>query len=188
MLNSKIKITILITSYVIFAFCILMSFNAVVPERNLPVLELQTSILEKVENDFSRNKNSVYEILEKKNKVPSSDKSIDSYEEQKLIDDLEKMKDEINVIDKNANKKFKIQLASFKNEKKSLDVSKSLQKKISKISNEIDLVVKKVDISDKQTFFRILTKTNYSFENAMKKCDELKKNKIKCIVKKDNNE
>ena len=85
-------------------------------------------------------------------------------------------------------KEFKIQLASFKNKQKSLNVSESLQKRISKTSSEIILIVKKVDIPNKQTFFRVLTKTNYSFETANNKCNKLKENKINCIVIKDNDQ
>ena len=68
MYKSKIKLIILMFSYVLFVFCILVSVNAVVPEKDLPVFELESTIMEKVDNEFARNKNSVYEILEKKKK------------------------------------------------------------------------------------------------------------------------
>ena len=187
MYKSKIKLIILISSYVLFVFCILVSVNAVVPEKNLPVFELESTIIENVDNEFARNKNSVYEILEKKNPSTSVARLSDTKSE-KQVENVEKIVDGNKILVEKKDKEFKIQLASFKNEQKSLNVSKSLQKKISKTSSEIILIVKKVDIPNKQTFFRVLTKTNYSFETANNKCNKLKENKIDCIVIKDNDQ
>ena len=187
MYKSKIKIIILISSYVLFVFCILVSVNAVVPEKDLPVFELESTIMEKVDNEFARNKNSVYEILEKKKNPTSVDRLSDTKNE-KQVKNVEEIVGRNKILVEKKDKEFKIQLASFKNEKKSLNVSKSLQKRISKTSSEIILIVKKVDIPNKQTFFRVLTKTNYSFETANNKCNKLKENKINCIVIKDNDQ
>ena len=67
-------------SYVFFVFVIIISINAVVPEKDLKVLEPKEILVEKVNNNFLRDKNSVYEILEKDNH--ESEKRLDSEEEK----------------------------------------------------------------------------------------------------------
>ena len=63
----RFKLLSILLSYVFFIFVIIISINAVVPEKDLQVLEPKEILVKKVDNNFSRDKNSVYEILEKDN-------------------------------------------------------------------------------------------------------------------------
>lgn len=179
MYKNKIKLTLSILSYSFFTFIIIICVNAVVPEKNLPILEQKSVIVQEVDNEFSRNKNSVYEILESNEQLKINNKSNQSSSN----------KDIPNSVSENTNSSkdqiFKLQFASFRDKKKSINVSSNLQKNLLKASSSIKLIVKKVDISKEQTFFRVLSKNNFSFKNANNECNKLLERKIKCIIIKD---
>ena len=80
MKKNRFQFLSIILSYFVFVFVIIVSINAVVPEKDLQVLEPKEILVKKVDNNFLRNKNSVYEILEKDNREP--EKSIGSEKEQ----------------------------------------------------------------------------------------------------------
>ena len=65
--KNRFKLFSIILSYGFFVFVIIISINAVVPEKDLQILEPKEILVKKVDNNFLRDKNSVYEILEKDN-------------------------------------------------------------------------------------------------------------------------
>ena len=169
--KNKFKLLSIILSYVFFIFVIIISINAVVPEKDLQVLEPKEILVKKINNNFLRDKNSVYEILEKDNHEP--DKRLESQEEKsnkKII--------------KNGIKKdnFRIQFASFREKQKSLEISSELKEKMSKMSIGINLIVKEVKIKENQTFYRVISESEYPFGKANSECAKLKKNQISCII------
>ena len=83
MIRKRFKLLSIILSYVFFIFVIIISINAVVPEKDLQVLEPKEILVEKVNNNFLRDKNSVYEILEKDNH--DSEKIVESEDSLKNI-------------------------------------------------------------------------------------------------------
>ncbi len=175
MLKNKLKFLSILFSYTLFIGIIILSINAVVPDAELPILEPQDILVKKIDNNFSRNKNSAYEILEDKSNRPiSEDKG------EKII----KRKNEIDESKKPINKdnNFRIQFASFREKQKSLKISNELKTKLSKMSLNMNLIIKEVKINDSQIFFRIVTKDKYSFFNASNQCKKLKKEKIQCII------
>ncbi len=169
--KSRFKIFSIILSYVFFIFVIVISFNAVVPEKDLRVLEQQEILVKKIDNNFSRDKNSVYEILEKDN--DESEKIVKS-EEKKSSAKIEK--DEI----KKDN--FRIQFASFREKQRSLQISTKLKEKMSNMSFGINLIVKEVKIKENQIFYRVISERKYPLGKANSECEKLKKNKIQCII------
>lgn len=173
MKKNKLKIITFIISYGVLIFLIIVSVNAIVPEEKIPVLEQNEKLIKKVENKFSRNQNSVYEILEE-NKQSKSIKL-------KLTKDLENQSED-SIKNNKQDDFFRIQLASFKDEKKSLKVSRKLNKEIRNNYLGIKLVTTKVKINENQTFFRVITENQYSFPEARNKCRKLKEIQIKCIV------
>ena len=105
--KNKFKLLSIILSYVFFIFVIIISINTVVPEKNLEVLEPKEILVKKVDNNFLRDKNSVYEILEKDNHEPK--KSLEP-EEEKSNTKIKKMKlkkiiSEFNLLHLKKNKK-----------------------------------------------------------------------------------
>ncbi len=178
MFKNKLKILSIILSYSFFIVIIIMSINAVVPEKNLIVLEQNDILVKKIDNKFLRNKNSVYEILE------------DNYDQllNKVEEKIESRKEEVKVnkeLTKESVKEsdnFRIQFASFKEKQKSLKTSNQLKDKILKLSLGINLIVKEVKINNKEIFFRVISENKYSFNNANNECKKLKKNNIQCII------
>ena len=169
--KNRFKILSIILSYAFFISVIIISINAVVPEKDLRVLEPKEILVEKINNNFSRDKNSVYEILEKDNH--DSEKIVESEEERsniKIVQDGTKKED------------FRIQFASFRERQKSIQISNQLKKKMSSMSLEINLIVKEVKIKKNQIFYRVMSEKKYSLRNANNECEKLKKNKIQCII------
>lgn len=169
--KNRFKILSIILSYAFFISVIIISINAVVPEKDLRVLEPKEILVEKINNNFSRDKNSVYEILEKDNH--DSEKIVESEEERsniKIVQDGTKKED------------FRIQFASFRERQKSIQISNQLKEKMSKMSLEINLIVKEVKIKENQIFYRVMSERKYSLGNANNECKKLKKNKIQCII------
>ena len=169
--KTRFKIFSIILSYVFFIFVIVISFNAVVPEKDLRVLEQQEILVKKIDNNFSRDKNSVYEILEKDNH--ESEKSAESKEE-KSSEKIEK--------DGIKRDNFRIQFASFREKQKSLQISSKLKEKMSKMSFGINLIVKEVKIKENQIFYRVMSERKYPLGKANSECEKLRKNKIQCII------
>ena len=169
--KNRFKLFSIIASYFFFIFVIIISINAVVPEKDLQVLEPKEILVKKVDNNFSRDKNSVYEILEKDNLEPK--KKLESEEEKSNTQ-----------IIKNGIKKdnFRIQFASFREKQKSLEISSELKKKMSKMSIGINLIVKEVKIKENQTFYRVISESEYPYGKANSECAKFKKNKIPCII------
>ena len=168
--KSRFKTLSIILSYVFFIFVIVISFNAVVPEKDLRVLEPKEILVKKIDNNFSRDKNSVYEILEKDNH--ESETSVESEEKSKV----KMVKDGIKKDD------FRIQFASFREKQKSLQISTKLKEKMSKMSFGINLIVKEVKIKENQVFYRVISERKYPLGKANSECEKLKKNKIQCII------
>lgn len=175
MLEKKIKIICLLLSYSFFICIIIISINAVVPDEELPILEPKDVLVKKIENNFSRNKNSAYEILEE-NKENQIDKNAD-----KVILKKQNEKNEATEFTKQ-NNNFRLQFASFKEKQKSLKTVDELNLKFSKMSLKINLTVKEVKVNDKEIFFRIISEDYYSFLKANNHCKILKNNKIQCII------
>ena len=149
--KNRFKILSIILSYAFFISVIIISINAVVPEKDLRVLEPKEILVEKINNNFSRDKNSVYEILEKDNH--DSEKIVESEEERsniKIVQDGTKKED------------FRIQFASFRERQKSIQISNQLKEKMSKMSLEINLIVKEVKIKENQIFYRVMSERKYS--------------------------
>ena len=169
--KNRFKLLSIMLSYVFFIFVIIISINTVVPEKDLKVLEPNEILVKKVDNNFLRDKNSVYEILEKENN--DIEKRLESQEG----------KSNIKII-KNGTKKdnFRIQFASFREKQKSLEISSELKEKMSKMSLGINLIVKEVKIKGNQTFYRVISESKYSLGKANSECAKFKKNKIPCII------
>jgi len=169
--KNRFKLLSIIVSYVFFIFVIIISINAVVPDKDIQVLEPKEILVKKVDNNFSRDKNSVYEILEQDNLEPK----------EKLESEEEKSNTQII---KNGIKKdnFRIQFASFKEKQKSLQISSELKEKMTSMSIGIKLIVKEVKIKGNQTFYRVISESKYPLGKANSECAKFKKNKIPCII------
>ena len=174
MKNFKLKVSIIFFSYLILIALIILSYISIVPNEELIILENQRSIIKKVENNFQNNEEGIYQILEK--------------DKPKNIDELieEKLEEKDQSLSLNEKKEYRLQLASFRNYKKSEKISKQIIQNDFFKKNKINLKIKKINLEKNNTYFRVVSENVFSYREANSNCKILKKNKINCIVLKDN--
>ncbi|MAR63611.1 MAG: hypothetical protein CMP43_01255 [Rickettsiales bacterium] len=174
MKNFKLKVSIIFFSYVILIALIILSYISIVPNEELIILENQRSIIKKVENNFQNNEEGIYQILEK--------------DKPKNIDELieEKLEEKDQSLSLNEKKEYRLQLASFRNYKKSEKISKQIIQNDFFKKNKINLKIKEFNLEKNNTYFRVVSENVFSYREANSNCKILKKNKINCIVLKDN--
>ena len=174
MKNFKLKVSIIFFSYLILIALIILSYISIVPNEELIILENQGSIIKKVENNFQNNEEGIYQILEK--------------DKPKNIDELieEELEEKDQSLSRNEKKEYRLQLASFRNYKKSEKISKQIIQNDFFKKNKINLKIKEFNLEKNNTYFRVVSENVFSFKEANSNCKILKKNKINCIVLKDN--
>ena len=178
MKNIKIKYSLIALSYLFLIFLIIISYVSIIPEEDVPILENAAKLIKEEKNNFSNNKNTVYEILEKK------EKSIEDIIEKELGNkqeaNLEIKKSNSNKV-VNTKKKFRIQVASFKEKKKSLEVSKKLEKEFSS-EQLIKFEVKQIVLKNKDIFFRVVNDETLTLEDAKTLCKKILDKKYQCLI------
>ncbi len=97
-MNKKIKILVLSFSYLFFIFVLFISFNAVIPVKNLPIIETKKPMIKKIENEFINDKDSIYEILRDDSKVKTEKVEHNlkkkKYEKEALVNKIEMLSKE----------------------------------------------------------------------------------------------
>ena len=178
MKDIKIKYSLIALSYLFLIFLIIISYVSIIPEEDVPILENAAKLIKEEKNNFSNNKNTVYEILEKK------EKSIEDIIEKELGNkqeaNLEIKKSNSNKV-VNTKKKFRIQVASFKEKKKSLEVSKKLEKEFSS-EQLIKFEVKQIVLKNKDIFFRVVNDETLTLEDAKTLCKKILDKKYQCLI------
>ena len=178
MKDIKIKYSLIALSYLFLIFLIIISYVSIIPEEDVPILENSAKLIKEEKNNFSNNKNTVYEILEKK------EKSIEDIIEKELGNkqeaNLEIKKSNSNKV-VNTKKKFRIQVASFKEKKKSLEVSKKLEKEFSS-EQLIKFEVKQIVLKNNDIFFRVVNDETLTLEDAKTLCKKILAKKYQCLI------
>ncbi len=178
MKDIKIKYSLIALSYLFLIFLIIISYVSIIPEEDVPILENAAKLIKEEKNIFSNNKNTVYEILEKK------EKSIEDIIEKELGNkqeaNLEIKKSNSNKV-VNTKKKFRIQVASFKEKKKSLEVSKKLEKEFSS-EQLIKFEVKQIVLKNNDIFFRVVNDETLTLEDAKTLCKKILDKKYQCLI------
>ena len=178
MKDIKIKYSLIALSYLFLIFLIIISYVSIIPEEDVPILENAAKLIKEEKNNFSNNKNTVYEILEKK------EKSIEDIIEKELGNkqeaNLKIQKSNSNKV-VNTKKKFRIQVASFKEKKKSLEVSKKLEKEFSS-EQLIKFEVKQIVLKNNDIFFRVVNDETLTLEDAKTLCKKILDKKYQCLI------
>ena len=177
MKDIKIKYSLIALSYLFLIFLIIISYVSIIPEEDVPILENAAKLIKEEKNNFSNNKNTVYEILEKK------EKSIEDIIEKELGN---KQEANLEIQKSNSNKvvntkKFRIQVASFKEKKKSLEVSKKLEKEFSS-EQLIKFEVKQIVLKNNDIFFRVVNDETLTLEDAKTLCKKILDKKYQCLI------
>ena len=162
---------------------VVFSFNAVIPEPDLKVIKAEVPFIEKIENNFTNNENSVYEILkEKKNDDLNKKKKIKKkYEGELIAKKIESIQRKDKKNSNTTEKKFKVQFMSLKDKKKSQVASQKLKKKLDNDKFNFNLIIKEIKI-DEKVYFRVLSEQSFSFQRSKQLCEKLKKKMYKCLV------
>ena len=171
MKDIKVKYSLIALSYLILVFLIIVSYVSIIPEDDIPILENTEPLIKKEKDNSINSTNTVYEILEKKEK--SIEDIIEKEVENKQKDILEKVE--------NTKKKFRIQVASFKEKKKSLEVSKKLMKEFSS-EKSINFEIKQIVLKNNDIFFRVINDVTLSLNDAKKLCKKILKKKYQCLI------
>ena len=181
-MNKKIKILVLSLSYLFFIFVLFISFNAVIPDKHLPIIQTKKPMIKKIENELINDKDSIYEILRDDSKVNNEKVELNlkkkKYEKEALVNKIEVLTKEGGVELEN---KYSVQFMSLNSSDKSLLASNRLEKKLKDDNFDLKLIVKPKLIEGKK-FFRVLTDKSFSFNSGKLLCDKLKKKKYKCIL------
>ena len=171
MKNIKLKYSLIVLSYLFLVFLIIISYVSIIPEDNVPILENTELLIKEEQDSFINNENPVYEILEKKAK--SIEEIIEKELENKQKTDLEK--------EENIKRRFRIQVASFKEKRKSLEVSKKLIEVFSS-EKDINFEVKKIVLKNNDVFFRVINDVTLSLADAKKLCKKILLKKYQCLI------
>ena len=183
MKDIKLKYSLIALSYLFLVFLIIISYVSIIPEDDVPTLENRELLIKEEKDSFTNNENPVYEILEKKNK--SIEQIIEKELENKEKTDLKKeVKNKQNTDlerDENTKKRFRIQVASFKEKRKSLEVLKKLMEQFSSEKN-INFEVKKIALKNNDIFFRVINDVTLSLADAKKLCKKILVKKYQCLI------
>ena len=171
MKDIKVKYSLIALSYLILVFLIIVSYVSIIPEDDIPILENTEPLIKKEKDNSINSTNTVYEILEKKEKTIED--IIENEVENKQKDNLEKVE--------NTKKKFRIQVASFKEKKKSLEVSKKLMKEFSS-EKLINFEIKQIVLKNNDIFFRVINDVTLSLNDAKKLCKKILVKKYQCLI------
>ena len=178
MKSMKIKISLIFLSYLILIMLIVISYVSIIPNENIVILENKSPSIIVEKNDVVDQENSVYEILEKDTKSKTLEDLIDL--------ELSKNQSEIKFQKGDLKKdQYKIQFASFKEKKKSINVSKKLEEEVLK-NTKLSLTIKKKILDDKSVYYRIITENKLNFKDAENICKKVLKQKYQCLIIKDN--
>ena len=170
MKSLSVKISLIIISYTTLIALIVLSYISIVPNDDVLILENKSPLVKKIENTLGPKNDTVYKILEKP-------KNIEDIIENELAD-LKNVKN----ITGDSKINYQLQLASFKDENKSKQISKKLLKNNFFKDNKIDLDIKKIKLKNDQIYFRVISSNFFSFKKANSHCETLKNIKINCIV------
>ena len=97
MRNLKVKYSLLVLSYLVLIFLIIVSYVSIIPEKEIKVLEDSSPLIEEKKNTFINENDTVYEILEKKIEKP---KTIESLIESEIFSEKNLKKDSKNLNEK----------------------------------------------------------------------------------------
>ena len=172
----KIKIFSLFLSYISFFILVILSYNAIVPEKNIPLIENPKEVVVVVDNKFEPNNESIYDIIERKDEKKKNKQN--KKESKKKIDEL-------NNVSSLNQKIYRLQIASFEKEEKSVEISDFINKKIIKRNIEINFIVKNVIFPDKRTFYRVISSGKFQQKEAKDICKKILEINPQCILVKD---
>ena len=173
MKNYKLKYSVVFLSYVILVFLIIVSYVSIIPEEEVVIFENTEPLIKEEKNSLLEEKIQFMKFL-KKNRVAKQLKTLSKKKK--------KTNEEKNISNiKPLNRKFKIQLASFKNKKKSIEISKKLEKKLFKDIN-MEFEIKKITLNNNDIYFRIIGKKLLSLNEAKEICKKIIKKKNQCLI------
>jgi len=171
----KIKIFLLLFTYVSFVFIIILSYNAIVPEENIPLIEnSKNPMVVVIDNKFKPNNESVYDIIENKDEA----RKTLSKKQETIKKNQYKIEEDVSIREEF----YRLQVASFNREKKSMEISKLINKRILEKQIELKFIVKKVVFPNKKVFYRVLSFEKFNQMKAQSTCKQILEISPQCIL------
>ena len=180
MINNKIKISIIFTSFIISFLIIFYTYNIIVPEKTIVVLEQETKELKKkISYPEEKKKPEIYEIVNSEDiNNPINLNSRKSEIIGTTTSDKQKKNKEIS----NSNKIYRVQIASLKDLEKTQDFYNNIKIKFPKyFKNSIPFIEQK-KIPNKGTFYRVQSFELYSKNQAKIICSLFILEELNCII------
>ena len=183
MKDIKLKYSLIALSYLFLVFLIIISYVSIMPEDNVPILENAELLIKEEQDSFTNNENTVYEILEKKAKSIEEiiEKELENKPKNGSKKKLESKQKSYLEKEENTKRRFRIQVASFKERRKSQEISKKLMKEFS-LEKDINFEVKKIALKNSDIFFRVINDVTLSLAEAKKLCKKVLDKKYKCLI------
>ena len=174
MLMKLLKLSFISISFILNVSLIIYTYKVAVPEKSLIVLEPEKQKYKtKIPYSNEKKKLEVYEIIntEDKIKVKDSAKAKEQNYDKVLKTNINSQKN-----------KYRIQIASLKDENKIKKVYEQIKNEFPKYFQEKEPFIEKKYIIDKGNFYRVQSQELYNKKEAKKLCKLLALKKFNCYM------
>ena len=180
MINNKIKILIIFTSFFISFLVIFYTYKIIVPEKIIVVLEQETKELKKkISYPEEKKKPEIYEIVNSEDINKSEDLNLRHSE---IIENTILKKQKKNKENVASNETYRVQIASLKDPKKIQDFYNNTKIKFPKYFKNNFPFVEQKEIQNQGTFYRVQSFELYSINEANSLCSLFILKKLNCII------
>ena len=180
MINNKIKILIIFTSFFISFLIIFYTYKIIVPEKIIVVLEQETKELKKkISYPEEKKKPEIYEIVNSEDINKSEGLNLRHSEiiETTILKKQKKNKENF------ANTEtYRVQIASLKDPKKIQDFYNNTKIKFPKYFKNNFPFVEQKEIQNQGTFYRVQSFELYSINEANSLCSLFILKELNCII------
>ena len=184
MINNKIKILIIFTSFFISFLIIFYTYKIIVPEKIIVVLEQETKELKKkISYPEEKKKPEIYEIVNSEDKNKSENKSEGlNFKQSEIIETTILKKQKENKENFTSTETYRVQIASLKDPKKIQDFYNNTKIKFPKYFKNNFPFVEQKEIQNQGTFYRVQSFELYSINEANSLCSLFILKELNCII------
>ena len=180
MINNKIKILIIFTSFFISFLIVFYTYKIIVPEKIIIVLEQETKELKKkISYPEEKKKPEIYEIV---NSEDINNLESLNPRNSETIETTTLKKQKKNKGNYDSNETYRLQIASLKDPEKIQDLYNNTKIKFPKYFKNNFPFIQKKKIPNKGTFFRVQSFELYSINEANSICSLFILEKLNCII------
>ena len=181
MINNKIKILIIFSSFLISFLIIFYTYKIIVPEKVIVVLEQETKELKKkISYPEEKKKPEIYEIVNSEDMKKSDNLKLKDEEVNAHSTSLKDKKQKKEIFD--TKEIYRVQFASLKDPEKIQKLYDNIKTKFPKYFKNNFPFVEQKKIQNKGTFYRVQSFEYYSKNEADIICGLFNLEKLNCII------